>query len=218
MLILKGLERRITMPIEWKRNEDGELVAYENGKEVGKIDQMGDEVKYPKEDEDKANKEIDDEAEAIKKREEEEYQEWLRSQNKENTEEQPKEEFSENSIKKIRSLLKRYGAADVEIEHFIKDLAEYKEDLEEIQDAIEDEQKGSKEYKNEKNNNELNENDEMYEEMAKDEKKHEEYLLNAQNLALLKATKEGRELIRKAPEMPKESLKQAILGYLSKNK
>ena len=54
--------------------------------------------------------------------------------------------------------------------------------------------------------------------MSEDENKHEEYLLNARNLALLRATEEGRRIIRNAPEMPKEELKKAILGILKEEK
>lgn len=123
-----------------------------------------------------------------------------------------------NQEEKIKNLLKRYGASDVEIGHFMKDLADYKDDIEKIEEAIEDEQKGSKEYEEEKENNKIDENDGIYEEMSEDENKHEEYLLNARNLALLRATEEGRRIIRNAPEMPKEELKKAILGILKGEK
>lgn len=135
--------------------------------------------------------------------------------------EQPKEEKQEEikyEIGKIRGLLKKYGKNEEEIDNFIKDLAEYKEDVEEIEEEIKEESEGSKDYEEKKENNKVDENDDAFEEMAEDEEKHEEYLLNAKNLAILKATEEGRKIIRQAPEMQKEELKKAILSILEGNK
>ena len=50
-------------------------------------------------------------------------------------EEKPKEsEDNEMDEKKIRTLLKRYGAEDVEIDNFMEDLANYKEDATDEED------------------------------------------------------------------------------------
>ena len=135
--------------------------------------------------------------------------------------EQPKEEKLEEikcEVDKIRRLLKKYGKNEEEIDNFMEELAEYKEDVEEIEEEIQEESKGSKEYEEKKDNNKVDENDDVFEEIAKDEEKHEEYLLNAKNLAILKATEEGRKIIRQAPEMQKEELKKAILSILEGNK
>ena len=83
---------------------------------------------------------------------------------------------------KIRKLLKRYGASEEEIENFMNDLADYKEDVEE---EIEDE-----------------EEDFNY--------------LDADTIAKLKATEEGKDLILNAPNMAKEELVEAIKKYLEK--
>ena len=48
---------------------------------------------------------------------------------------------------KIRKLLKRYGAEEQEIENFIQDLIDYKEDIEQIDEFQKDEKKGTQEYK-----------------------------------------------------------------------
>lgn len=119
---------------------------------------------------------------------------------------------------KIRKLLKTYGAVDEEIENFMEDLASMKEDIEQINEYQDDEKSGGKDYKEFAKTNNDDADDEMFEEMAEDEEKHDDYLLNAETLKVLKATKEGRDLIIKAPEMAKEELKKAIADYLQKNK
>ena len=119
---------------------------------------------------------------------------------------------------KIRNLLKMYHAEDVEIENFMKDLAEFKDDVEDLDDAHKDEVEGAKGYQEMKDNNKLNENDETFEDIKEDEEEHQDYLFNAKNMALLKATEEGKDLILKAPKMAKDELEYEIRKYLEKNK
>lgn len=119
---------------------------------------------------------------------------------------------------KIRNLLKMYHAEDVEIENFMKDLAEVKEDVEDIDDAHKDEVEGAKDYQEMKEENKLDENDETFEDIKEDEEEHQDYLFNAKNMALLKATEEGKDLILKAPKMAKDELEYEIKKYLEKNK
>ena len=80
-------------------------------------------------------------------------------------------------VEKIKKLLKTYGAKDEEIDNFIKDLEDYKEEAEEEQD-------------------------------------NEPYILNAETLNVLKATKEGRDLILKAPKLKKEELAEEIKKFI----
>lgn len=80
---------------------------------------------------------------------------------------------------KIRSLLAQYGAEESEIENFINDLNDTKEELEE--DVAD-----------------------------------EDYVLNQDTINKLKETKDGINLLIKAPEMAKEELKKAIADYLQK--
>lgn len=119
---------------------------------------------------------------------------------------------------KIEKLLAKYGADEEEIKNFMKDLAEMKDDIEEMGDMQEDENKGQDEYNDFAENNNLDENDNKLKEIAKDEEQHEDFLLNAQNVALLKATQEGKELLINAPTMAKDELEKAIKEYLLKNK
>ena len=119
---------------------------------------------------------------------------------------------------KIRTLLAQYGAEEKEIENFMEDLADMKDDLEQINEFQDDEKSGGKDYKEFAETNHDDSDDKVLKEMADDEEKHDDYLLNAENMKLLKATKEGRDLIIKAPEMAKEELKKAIEDYLQKNK
>ena len=130
------------------------------------------------------------------------------------------EESEDNDMQeeKIRKLLKEYGAEDVEIENFMKDLAEVKEDVEDIDDAHKDEVEGAKDYQEMKEENKLDENDETFEDIKEDEEEHQDYLFNAKNMALLKATEEGKDLILKAPKMAKDELEYEIKKYLEKNK
>ena len=118
----------------------------------------------------------------------------------------------------IKKLLKRYGAEEKEIENFINDLKEMKDDVEQMDEFEKDEKKGSKEYEDFANENNIDENDEELEEMAEDEEEHQDFLFNAKNIALLKATEEGKDLIMNAPKMAKEELEEAIREYLSKHK
>ena len=116
---------------------------------------------------------------------------------------------------KIRKLLKKYGAEDNEIENFMQDLADFKEDIEEIEHAQEDEDKGVNEYQEMADTNKTDENDKVFEKMAEDEEEHDDYLFNAKNLAILKATDEGKDLIINAPKMAKEELAEAIKKLLN---
>lgn len=116
---------------------------------------------------------------------------------------------------KIRKLLKKYGVEEAEIENFMQDLAEYKEDIEEIEHAQEDEDKGVNEYQEMADTNKTDENDKIFEKMAEDEDEHDDYLFNAKNLAILKATDEGKDLIINAPKMAKEELAEAIKKLLN---
>ena len=118
--------------------------------------------------------------------------------------------------KAIRDLLKQYHASDEEIENFMQDLAEYKEDIEEIEHAQEDEDKGVNEYQEMADTNKTDENDKIFEKMAEDEDEHDDYLFNAKNLTILRATDEGKELIIKAPKMAKDELAKAIKKLLNR--
>lgn len=97
---------------------------------------------------------------------------------------------------KIRELLKKYGAEDKEIENFMQELAESKENVEDLEHDI-------------KKDNE----EEPYDKTDEDD---EEYLFNAKNLEILKATEEGKKLIIDAPKMAKEELAEAVKKLLSK--
>lgn len=132
--------------------------------------------------------------------------------------EEQESEDNDMQEEKIRKLLKEYGAEDVEIENFMKDLAEVKEDVEDIDDAHKDEVEGAKDYQEMKEENKLDENDETFEDIKEDEEEHQDYLFNAKNMALLKATEEGKDLILKAPKMAKDELEYEIKKYLEKNK
>ena len=117
---------------------------------------------------------------------------------------------------KIRELLKKYGAEDKEIENFMNDLKDYKEDIEDLNDAIEDEKKGAEDYQEMQEVNKDDSNDELFEENEDDEENHDDYLFNAKNLEILKATEEGKKLIIDAPKMAKEELAEAVKKLLSK--
>lgn len=119
---------------------------------------------------------------------------------------------------KIRKLLEKYGAPQDAIEDFMNDLYETKDDIEEMGDMQKDEKQGQDEYNDFAEKNNLDENDNKLKEIAKDEEQHEDFLLNAQNVALLKATQEGKELLINAPTMAKDELEKAIKEYLLKNK
>ena len=128
------------------------------------------------------------------------------------------EEESEDNMEeqKIRELLKKYGADENEIENFMQDLADTKEDVKDLDVAKEDETKGQKEYQEMKDTNNDDSMDEKLEEIKDDEEEHEDYLLNEKTLQILKQTKEGQDLIINAPKMAKEELKQAIVKFLQK--
>lgn len=93
---------------------------------------------------------------------------------------------------KIRKLLKKYGAEDNEIENFMQDLADFKEDEEHDLDIDKNENQADTEVEDD-----------------------EEYLLNADNRDKLKLTKEGTDLIINAPKMAKEELAEAIKKLLN---
>ena len=115
---------------------------------------------------------------------------------------------------KIRQLLKKYGADDNEIENFMQDLADTKEDIEDLEEKHDEEieDKGKyQEFKEENNNDEL---DEGIEEIQEDEEEHKDYLFNAKNMEILKATDEGKRLIINAPKMAKDELERAIKKLL----
>jgi uncharacterized protein YllA (UPF0747 family) len=101
-------------------------------------------------------------------------------------------------LEKIKALLGEYAIDEEKAEEFIAKLEELKDDVEEVNEHIEDEAKGVEEY----------------EEMAEDEEEHLDYLLNARNIEILKASKEGRDLILNAPKMQKEELENAIKKFL----
>ncbi len=119
---------------------------------------------------------------------------------------------------KIKKLMLEYGAPKDVVEDFLNDLYEVKQDTEKMDDFKKDEEKGSDEYKDFVKENNIDKNDEKLKEMANDEKGHEDFLLNAQNIALLKATDEGKKLLINAPQMAKDELEKAIKDYLIKNK
>jgi len=93
---------------------------------------------------------------------------------------------------KIRKLLKQYGAEDNEIENFMQDLLDTKEDLEHDLDIDKEENQADTEVEDD-----------------------EEFLLNNDNREKLKLTKEGVDLIINAPKMAKEELAEAIKKVLS---
>jgi len=97
---------------------------------------------------------------------------------------------------KIRKLLKQYGAEDNEIENFMCDLLDTKEDIDDLDEDVK------------KDNTE-----EPYDNTDLDD---EDFLLNKKNLATLKATEEGKRLIINAPKMAKEELAEAVKKLLSK--
>lgn len=104
---------------------------------------------------------------------------------------------------KIRKLLKKYGVEEAEIENFMQDLADFKEDEEHDLDIDKEEDQNDKDNKLAgADNNEFVEDD-------------EEYLLNADNRDKLKLTKEGTDLIINAPKMAKEELAEAIKKLLN---
>lgn len=90
---------------------------------------------------------------------------------------------------KIRTLLAQYGAEESEIENFINDLNETKENIDEIVEENREE--------------EIDETS-------------DDYLLNKDTIDKLKETPDGINLLIKAPEMAKEELKKAITDYLQK--
>lgn len=96
---------------------------------------------------------------------------------------------------KIRELLKKYGVENEKIENFINNLAEYKEDVEDLEHDV-------------KKDNE----EEPYDLTDEDD---EDFLFNKKNLAILKATEEGRKLIINAPKMAKEELAEAVKKLLA---
>lgn len=55
---------------------------------------------------------------------------------------------------------------------------------------------------------------EDYKEEAEEEQDNEPYILNAETLNVLKATKEGRDLILKAPKLKKEELAEEIKKFI----
>ena len=122
--------------------------------------------------------------------------------------------MEEKDIKKIKELLKEYGAKEEEIENFMQDLADVKEDVEDLEEKhdeeIEDNEK-YQEFKEENNNDEL---DEGIEKIQEDEDEHKDYLFNAKNMEILKATDEGKRLIINAPKMAKDELERAIKKLL----
>lgn len=97
--------------------------------------------------------------------------------------------MDDKAQKKIRVLLKRYGADGKEIENFMRDLLEFKEASEE--DKVKSDEK---EIEDEEDFNYLDE----------------------ETIAKLKATEDGKDLIMNAPKMAKDELKKAIMEYLSK--
>ena len=101
-------------------------------------------------------------------------------------------------LEKIKALLGEYAFDEAKVDEFIAKLEDLKDDVEEVNEHIEEEAKGVEEY----------------EEMSEDEEEHLEYLLNARNLEILKASKEGRDLILNAPNMQKEELENAIKNFL----
>lgn len=128
------------------------------------------------------------------------------------------EKDEESDETKIVNLLKENNVSQEKIDKFVNALNEIKDDIEEMGDMQEDENKGQNEYNDFAENNNLDENDNKLKEIAKDEEQHEDFLLNAQNVALLKATQEGKELLINAPTMAKDELEKAIKEYLLKNK
>ena len=119
---------------------------------------------------------------------------------------------------KIENLLLKYGAPKDVVKDFMDDLYEIKQDTEKMDEFEKDKNKGSDEYKDFAKDNNIDDNDEKLKEMANDEKGHEDFLLNAKNVALLKATQEGKKLLINAPTMAKDELEKAIKEYLTKNK
>lgn len=101
-------------------------------------------------------------------------------------------------LEKIKELLNEYSFDETKVEEFINKLEDLKDDIEEADEQI----------KEESNNIEEDE------EMSDEEEEHLDFLLNAKNIEILKATKEGRDLIVNAPKMDKEELTNAIKKFL----
>lgn len=76
------------MATEFKYDENGNLIAYRDGKRIGEIETMGNNIKVEKKDK----------------------------------QEEGKKDMADS--KKIRALLKKYGASDYEIENFMDELEE----------------------------------------------------------------------------------------------
>ena len=119
---------------------------------------------------------------------------------------------------KIKELLIKYGVDESKVEDFIKELDETKEDIQDLEESRKEEEQGVEDYQKQKDTNNDNTDDEMLEDIKEDESKHEEYLLNAENIQLLKATEKGKDLLMNAPEMAKEELEKAIKEYLEEYK
>ena len=119
---------------------------------------------------------------------------------------------------KIKELLIKYGVDESKVEDFIKELDETKEDIQDLEESRKEEEQGVEDYQEQKDTNNDNTDDEMLEDIKEDESKHEEYLLNAENIKLLKTTEKGKDLLMNAPEMAKEELEKAIKEYLEEYK
>lgn len=79
------------MATEFKYDENGNLIAYRDGKRIGEIETIGD---------------------------------YAKENNKKDIEKQEEGKKDMADSKKIRALLKKYGASDYEIENFMDELEE----------------------------------------------------------------------------------------------
>jgi hypothetical protein len=122
--------------------------------------------------------------------------------------------MNNQELAKIRELLKEYHAEDSEIENFMQDLVDTKEDIEDLEEKHEEEDKDINEYQEVKEENNNNELDETIDKIQDDEEEHKDYLFNAKNMEILKATDEGKRLIINAPKMAKDELEKAIKKLL----
>ena len=115
---------------------------------------------------------------------------------------------------KIRELLEKYGVEKEKVDDFLKELNEVKEDVEDLEEKHDEEIEDNKKYQEFKEENNNDELDEGIEEIQEDEDEHKDYLFNAKNMEILKATEDGKRLIINAPKMAKDELERAIKKLL----
>ena len=122
---------------------------------------------------------------------------------------------------KIRDLLKKYGAADNEIENFMNDLIEKKEEAKENEALQADEEQAVKDYEEEIKETKNSEDKAKLEHIKEDEEEHKELLeeinpYTKETRELLLSTEAGRKILREAPSKTKEDFIKEIKEFLNK--